>query len=98
MKYSHAHFKVLGVTQLLFLNAIHDEVIVIDIMVYIAAVNKKANYVSLNILYYIIHALYNILYINIVSYFDWVKSSQVTFIYIAPLTIQIVTKHCTISK
>ncbi len=27
-----------------------------------------------------------------------VKSSQVTFIYIAPLTIQIVTKHCTISK
>ncbi len=26
------------------------------------------------------------------------KSSQVTFIYIAPLTIQIVTKHCTISK
>ncbi len=23
---------------------------------------------------------------------------QVTFIYIAPLTIQIVTKHCTISK
>ncbi len=29
---------------------------------------------------------------------DLVKSSQVTFIYIAPLTIQIVTKHCTISK
>ncbi len=28
----------------------------------------------------------------------WVKSSQVTFIYIALLTIQIVTKHCTISK
>ncbi len=27
-----------------------------------------------------------------------VKSSQVTFIYIAPLTIQILTKHCTISK
>ncbi len=27
-----------------------------------------------------------------------VKSSQVTFIYIALLTIQIVTKHCTISK
>ncbi len=27
-----------------------------------------------------------------------VKSSQVTFIYIAPLTIQIVAKHCTISK
>ncbi len=26
------------------------------------------------------------------------KSSQVTFIYIALLTIQIVTKHCTISK
>ncbi len=26
------------------------------------------------------------------------ESSQVTFIYIAPLTIQIVTKHCTISK
>ncbi len=29
---------------------------------------------------------------------ELVKSSQVTFIYIAPLTIQIVTKHCTISK
>ncbi len=27
-----------------------------------------------------------------------VKSSQVTFIYIALLTIQIVTKHCTILK
>ncbi len=27
-----------------------------------------------------------------------VRSSQVTFIYIALLTIQIVTKHCTISK
>ncbi len=27
-----------------------------------------------------------------------VKSSQVTFIYIALLTIQIVTKHCTVSK
>ncbi len=27
-----------------------------------------------------------------------VKSSQVTFIYLALLTIQIVTKHCTISK
>ncbi len=27
-----------------------------------------------------------------------IKSSQVTFIYIASLTIQIVTKHCTISK
>ncbi len=26
------------------------------------------------------------------------KSSQVTFIYIALLTIEIVTKHCTISK
>ncbi len=26
------------------------------------------------------------------------ESSQVTFIYIALLTIQIVTKHCTISK
>ncbi len=42
IKYSHAHFNVLGVTTLLFLNAIHDEVIVIDIMVYIAAVNKKS--------------------------------------------------------
>ncbi len=30
--------------------------------------------------------------------FTYVSSSQVTFIYIAPLTIQIVTKHCTISK
>ncbi len=29
---------------------------------------------------------------------EHVKSSQVTFIYIAPLTIQIITKHCTISK
>ncbi len=29
---------------------------------------------------------------------EQVGSSQVTFIYIAPLTIQIVTKHCTISK
>ncbi len=31
-------------------------------------------------------------------YISYFKSSQVTFIYIAPLTIQIVTKHCTISK
>ncbi len=28
----------------------------------------------------------------------YMNTSQVTFIYIAPLTIQIVTKHCTISK
>ncbi len=33
-----------------------------------------------------------------VNAYLYVKSSQVTFIYIAPLTIQIVTKHCTISK
>ncbi len=36
-----------------------------------------------------------------IDYHNWfaqVKSSQVTFIYMALLTIQIVTKHCTISK
>lgn len=52
IKYSHAHFKVLGVTKLLFLNAIHDEVIVMDIMVYRSCKQEKR--IIYNSIYYTI--------------------------------------------